>query len=198
MKKLLIRRTAKKYINIHNDISNTANHLRTRVEEMDKAGNREGISLDITACLVLLAFTFESRLNFIGHHKVGDWCERERFPTKLKIVRKALNLKPDYSVRPYSSIRALQDFRNTIAHGKPIIIEINETIEGDPDAHPDDMELRAPWEESLTTTFMRQCSDDIDEIWKEWLNAAEIDSYQTLTHGEFGYQLLEGPNGLGG
>jgi len=44
MKQLQIRNTAKKYINIHNDISNTANHLRKRVEEMETAGNREGIS----------------------------------------------------------------------------------------------------------------------------------------------------------
>lgn len=47
------KKTAKKNIHIHNDIFNTAHHLKARIEEMEATGNRQGIALDITACLVM-------------------------------------------------------------------------------------------------------------------------------------------------
>ncbi|MCZ2986482.1 hypothetical protein NYY78_19365, partial [Acinetobacter baumannii] len=70
---------------------------------MEATGNTQGIALDITACLVMLAFTFESRLNFIGEEAVEDFKERRWFDKKVEIVLKALGLEPDFSVRPYSS-----------------------------------------------------------------------------------------------
>ena len=191
MKKRQVHKTAKKNIRIHNNISNTANHLRTRIEEMEAAGDRKGIALDITACLVMLAFTLEARLNFIGKTKVDDWNEKEHFPEKLKIVRKALNLKPDFSVRPYSTIKQLRDFRNIIAHGKPETVVVDVLVDFEPGTDYDDFDLQAKWEACLNTDFMRQCSEDIDEIWNKWLAAAEIDAYQTTTHGEYGITLLE-------
>ncbi|XHF32446.1 hypothetical protein OXH62_24395 [Pseudomonas chlororaphis] len=190
MKQLQIRKTATKKINIHNDISNTANHLRRRVEEMDATGNREGISLDITACLVLLAFTFESRLNYIGAQKVADWRERKPFERKLKSVLQALDLTPDFSKRPYSTIDQLKDFRDTIAHGQPVTIEVDETVFVDPGSAYDDVDLRGKWEDFVNTDFMRQCSEDIDEIWKEWRVIGEIQQHQTLTHGEYSFELI--------
>lgn len=191
MKQLKIRKTATKKINIHNDISNTANHLRKRVEEMEAAGNRKGISLDITACLVLLAFTFESRLNFIGAQKVEGWVERRPFERKLKSVLRALDLAPDLSKRPYSTIDQLKDFRDTIAHGQSVTIEVDETVFVDPGAAYDDVDLRGEWEDFINTDFMRQCSDDIDQIWKEWLEVAGIELHETLTHGSYSFDLVQ-------
>lgn len=188
---LRIRKTATNHLHIHNDISNTARHLRKRIEEMEAAGNREGISLDITACLVMLAFTSESRLNFIGAKTVKDWNQRERFPDKLKIVLKALNLRPDRRERPYSAIKLLQEFRNTIAHGTPSTVEVDELIEVGPKDRYDDVDLQADWEKCLNTDFMRQCSDDIDQIWHEWLEVAGIELHETLTHGSYSFDLVE-------
>lgn len=92
MTKLRVQKTAKKRVHIHNDISNTAHHLKTRIEEMEATENRKRIALDITACLVILAFTFESRLNFIGEQKVPDFKERrviascrEQEPKKIPV-----------------------------------------------------------------------------------------------------------------
>lgn len=197
MIKRRLQRTAKKNLYIHNDISNTASHLRVRIEEMEATGNRKGIALDITACLVILAFTFESRLNFIGDEKVEGWVEKQPFPEKLKIIQRALNLEPNYSVRPYSSIKKLRDFRNIIAHGKPSKSEVNETVGFQPDIDYDNFDLKGAWEACLTIDFMRQCSDDIDEIWSEWLAAGGIDLHQTLTHGEYSIILIDEPSGFG-
>jgi hypothetical protein len=186
-----IQKTATKHLYIHNDITNTARWLRKRIEEMEAADNREGISLDITACLVMLAFSSESRLNFIGAKKVEGWYERDPFPVKVKAVFKALKLRPDHNKRPYSAIKLLQAFRNTIAHGQPLIVPIDELIEVGPDERYDDVDLGADWEKCLNTDFMRQCSDDIDQIWYEWLEVAGIELHETLTQGSFSWDLVE-------
>ena len=193
-----IRKTAINHIHIHNDISNTANHLRRRVEEMEVAGNREGIMLDVTACLVMLAFTSESRINFIGAKKVANWDERTPFRDKLKIVLKTLGIKPDQAKRPYSAIKRLQEFRNIIAHGKPSVVAVDEVLEVGPEDQYDYVDLRADWERFLSADFMRQCSEDIDQIWKQLLEAAGIESHETLTHGSYSFALIEElPPGLG-
>jgi hypothetical protein len=162
---------------------------------MEAADNRSGISLDITACLVMLAFTSESRLNFIGAKKVEGWNERDPFPVKVKAVFKALNLRPDLKKRPYTAMKLLQDFRNIIAHGKPSTVEIDELIEVGPEDRYDDVDLKADWEKCLNTDFMRQCSDDIDRIWHEWLEVARIELHETLTHGSYSFDLVENLGG---
>lgn len=146
---LQIRKTATNHIHIHNDIANTARHLRKRIEEMEAADNRKGIALDITACLVMLAFSSESRLNFIGAKTVEEWDEWKPFAKKVKCVFKALNLQPDFNKRPYLAIKLLQDFRNIIAHGKPSTIKIDELIEVAPGDQYDDVDLKADWEKFL-------------------------------------------------
>jgi len=198
MTKLRVQKTAKKNIHIHNDISNTAHYLKTRIEEKEAAEDRQGIALDITACLVMLAFTFESRLNFIGEQKVADFKERRVFDKKVETVLKALGLEPDFSVRPYSSIKELKNFRDTIAHGKPDTIEVDETVDFQPGTNYDDFNLRGDWEAFLTVDFVRQCSDDIDHIWSEWIATAEIELHQTLTYGEYSISLIEEPTVFGG
>jgi hypothetical protein len=198
MTKLRVQKTAKKSVHIHNDISNTAHHLKARIEEMEATGDRQGIALEITACLVMLAFTFESRLNFIGEQKVVDFKERRVLDKKVEIVLKALGLEPDFSVRPYSSIKELKSFRDTIAHGKPDTIEVDETVDFQPGSNYDDFDLRGDWEAFLTIDFMRQCSDDIDQIWSEWVATAEIELHQTLTYGEYSISLIEEPASLSG
>lgn len=198
MTKRQVRKTAKKNIFIHNDISNTANHLKKQIEEKAEAGDRQGIALDITACLVMLAFTFESRLNFVGEQKVTGFKERQGFDKKVAILLKALRLEPDFTKRPYSSIKELKDFRDTIAHGKPDIIEVDETVDLNPEADDMDFDLRGEWERFLTIDFMRQCSEDIDEIWENWLALAGIEVHQTITQGEYSLTLIEEPSVFGG
>lgn len=195
MKQLKIKKVVTNKINIHNDISNTANHLRKRVEEMAESGKRDGISLDITACLVLLAFSFESRLNFIGDKAVEGWKERRPFEKKLKSIIETLRLVPDFKIRPYSTIEQLKNFRDTIAHGQPATVVTDEMLIVDPRDSYDEIELRGEWEAFLTLDFMRQCSDDIDLIWEEWLVAAGIDRFETLTHGFYSFDLVEGHSG---
>jgi hypothetical protein len=145
----------------------------------------------------MLAFTFESRLNFVGEQKIAGWRERRGFDKKVEMLLKALELEPDFTERPYSTIKELKDFRDTIAHGKPGIIEVDETIDLNPEADDMDFDLRGEWERFLTIDFMRQCSQDIDEIWENWLETAGIEVHQTITHGEYSLSLIEEPKVFG-
>ncbi len=198
MTKRQVRKTAKKNIFIHNDISNTANCLKKRIEEKDEAGDRQGIALDITACLVMLSFTFESRLKFVGEQRIAGWKERRGFDKKVETLLRALELEPDFRKRPYSSIKELKDFRDTIAHGKPDTIEVDETVDLESEADYDAFDLRGEWERFLTIDFMRQCSEDIDAIWESWLATAGIEVHQTISQGEYSSTLIEAPTVFGG
>jgi hypothetical protein len=181
MTKRQVRKTAKKNIFIHNDISNTANHLKKRIEEKDEVGDRQGIALDITACLVMLSFTLKSRLNFVGEQRIAGWKERRGFDKKVETLLRALELEPDFRKRPYSSIKELKDFRDTIAHGKPDTIEVDETVDLESEADYDAFDLRGEWERFLTIDFTRQCSEDIDAILESWLATAGIEVHQTIS-----------------
>ena len=72
-KKLRVKHEANKNIYVHNDIANAAYHLSSRIESNKSNGIEEGISLDIMSCLIMLAFEFEAKANFIGHMKIEEW-----------------------------------------------------------------------------------------------------------------------------
>lgn len=187
-----VRKQVQKNIYIHNDLANTADHLRKRVEEMEATGNRDGIALDITACLTMLAFTFESRMNFIGAKTLGDdWKERDYFVNKIKTVFKTLEIDSNRTERPYSTVWELKNFRDTIAHGKPDESETKEVVESDGSLEDLATDLSGAWEAYRTIEFMRQGFEDVNAIWKEWLERAGIELHETLTHGSHGIELVE-------
>ena len=186
-----VRKQVQKNIYIHNDLANTADHIRKRVEEMEATGNREGIALDITACLTMLAFTFESRMNFVGAKRVAGWSERRPFGKKLGNVLEKLGITPDLTERPYSTVGELKTFRDIIAHGKPDESEIDELVESDGTFDDLATDLRGVWEAHLTVEFMRQCFEDLDAIWHDWLERAGIGRYETITHGSHEISLEE-------
>ena len=72
------------------------------------------------ASLVFSAFTFEAFLNSVGAKLEKCWEQHGRKPPKekLDVITEMLGLKPNNTARPYSSLRQLLKFRNTIAHGK--------------------------------------------------------------------------------
>jgi hypothetical protein len=71
---------------VHNDLSNAALHFADEVKA--KQGNgKPGILIDGIACAVMVAFTFEANVNFMGFElskagKLQTWKEREAFDKK--------------------------------------------------------------------------------------------------------------------
>ena len=167
---------------IHNDLMQGAYFFRRIVVEKEKCGNRHGIAYDYTACMLFVAFAFEACINFIGDLKVKDWDEWANFYVKFKQVMEVLNLPIDWKKRPYSSMQHAKDFRDSIAHGKPVHEKYDE--EGQFEDLEKKINLGGDWEKMIEHTQVLECYDDLDVIWKQWLEAGKIDIMDTLTHAD--------------
>lgn len=191
MEKIKVRRQAKKHIYVHNDLSNAAYHFYEKVNERFADNDREGIAFDILAELIFLAFTIEAKLNFLGHKLVVGWKERKPFEDKLKLVLKHLGLNVDFNKRPYSTIRSLKDLRDSLAHGKPLHLELDEEAIVDASEATESLDLSAEWESYCTEEFAKQAYEDVNEIWKRLLSASKLALFDTLSGGERSITFIE-------
>lgn len=185
------RLQGKKYVYIHNDLSNAAFHFKTGIEERLEKDDRKGITFECMACLLMCAFSFEAYINFLGAKLCKNWDEWQRFDNKLNQVLKQLGLKPDLTKRPYSAIHRVKKFRDTIAHGKPDEEEYDRVVEvaGDgSDVRPD---LTGEWQAVCETDIVLEIYEDIDAIWKDLIVKSGLSIYDTLTHGEGGLTAME-------
>ena len=191
MEKIKVRRQAKKHIYVHNSLSNAAYHFKQTVDERVEKDELTGITFDILAVLIFLAFTVEAKINFLGFKLFPNWAERDRFWKKLKRVVTHLGLQADFEVRPYSTIKTLKDLRDSLAHGKPVHLELDEEAVIDADQADEMVYLKADWEKHCTEDFTQQAYDDVQEIWKQLLSAAKISLFDTLSGGEGSVTFIE-------
>lgn len=182
MGQIRARHTGTKNVYVHNDLWSAAHHFKQVIEAKIRAGDRKGIKFDYLACMMMLAFASEAMINFIGQKRIEPWDELQPTKDKFKSVLKRLGIKPDWNKRPYSSIALLKEFRDLIAHGKPVDLEFDEeTIVSAED-------LYRP--ESLDSEWVKYCSqdqivdayNDVNGIWKELLMAAGIPPSETNSH----------------
>lgn len=190
MEKIKVRRQAKKHIYVHNDLSNAAYHFNKIINERFANDDIEGIAFDILAELVFLAFTIEAKVNFLGSKLVGGWKERERFWTKINLVLDRLSLEVDFDTRPYSTVKRLKELRDSLAHGKPLLLELDE--ETVIDAHDDEsIDLRAEWQSYCIKEFANEAYGDVNEIWRQLLSASKLTLFETLSGGEQSIHFIE-------
>jgi len=76
----------KKNIYIHNDLSHAASFFKQVIDDKIKTDERDGLTFYQMACAVMLAFTFEAKINFLGHKCLQNWQERQPFDDKVKQV----------------------------------------------------------------------------------------------------------------
>ena len=189
--KVLARLAAKQNLYVHNDLSNAAFYFKSVVDRKIETGERDGLAFDRMACAMTLAFTFEAKINFLGHKLLRNWREQQRFDEKVAQVLKHLDVVADWKVRPYSSIEGLRKFRNSIAHGKPVEIEHDETVEVPATELDRRIDLSGEWEAACTPEKLTQASSDLDEIWKDLLVRSGLSIWDTMTTGEGGITLIE-------
>jgi antitoxin component HigA of HigAB toxin-antitoxin module len=183
MAKIRVRLKAHRNIYIHNDIGNVAFYFKNRVDQRIANGDRDGVGLEIIAGLTFLAFEVEARFNFLGAKLITDWNERVPAMEKVEQIYSHLGVTPDFPVRPYSNIRKLKNFRDTLAHGKPEDRYFDQEVE----ATPEELEamgiLHAEWEDYIDHGFFQEAYDDVEKIWKELLAKSGLTVFDTLTHG---------------
>jgi hypothetical protein len=183
--------TAERKDLIHNDLANAAFYLKERVVTRDAADDRDGIFLDMMAAAAMTAFAFEAYLNFLGTAKVVAWKDRAPILAKLDILRTVFGIAAPQDARPYSTVRELIGLRNTLAHGQPHFTKIRKEAEG---THSELMELVRPvqpeWERMLTPDFVVRAYEDVEGIWRQMLDAADIDIFETASViGPYGLEL---------
>ena len=181
----------KKNIYVHNDLSNAAYFFKRTIDEKIEKNERDGLGFYRMACALMLAFTFEAKINFLGHKLLPDWNEMQKFDDKVGRVLDHLGVRADWDTRPYSSIEGLRQFRNSIAHGKPIEIEYDEFVQVPAEELDRRVDMSGEWEAACTPEKLTQASSDLDDIWKDLLKRSGLSVWDTLTTGEGGITFIE-------
>src|SRR5690606_32340455 len=88
-----------------------------------------------------------------------------RVMDKYSVLSKHFKVEPDFSRRPYQTLRSLFKFRNAIAHGKSQVL--NETKQVAADADPHEFLPRAHWEEYCTFDNATRAREDVHKIVEE-------------------------------
>jgi len=191
MSKVCARRHGSVRIYVHEDLVRGAAYFRDRIEERLEADDLVAINFDYMACLTLLAFSFEARINFIGYKKLTDWDEKRPILGKLKLILKYCSLSPDWNKRPYSSITLVKRFRDLLAHGKPIEHRFDEVVEMSWDDLSLPYQLEHKWRKACTIEQLRSAFADLDRIWAELCEAARIKKLEMRCRGTANFSLLE-------
>ena len=112
--------------------------------------------------LLLTAFTFEAFLNHLGDKRIKFWEEIERIGVmnKYSVLCKELNLEPDFSKRPYQTLKLLFRFRNSIAHGRSMVLDGKKIILSEDE--PWDHEPKTDWEEFCTEAIAERRVENLD------------------------------------
>jgi len=183
MDKFLAKAKVDKRIYVHNDLENAAFYFAKRVEERSKKDDREGIGLEMMACLIMLAFAAEAQFNFLGFKLIKEWKEKEPALVKVHAVLKELKVDNDLKARPYKTIHELKDLRDMLAHGKPQEIQLEETVVATEEELSKKGALTHDYEQFLTEAFVAQACEDVDAIWKDLLKRADLKITDTITSG---------------
>lgn len=190
-RKIKVKLKEHKHLYIHNDLANAAYYFKGRLEERQKNNDHEGVSLEMMACLTMIAFTIEARINFLGWKLIENWDERSPYLKKVEAVVGHLGLTYDDKIRPYKTIRELKDFRDTLAHGKPIELFNEQEIITTQDELEKRGYLTADWQKLLRPDFIKDAYDDMNGIWNDLLKRAKLEVFDTLSGGGSSVTFIE-------
>lgn len=175
-------------LNIHNDLDSAALFFAQMAAEKaaDRENKGDGLTFVCMAAGVMLAFSFEAYLNFMGDKYIGAWDEWAEYHTKIDKVFQHLKIAPDWSKRPYSSISAMKRLRNTLAHGKPEKIERpeKEIIDKAGGQKGKKIDLSGDWERLCSPEMIAHAHDDLEEVWKDMIKKSGINVMDLMTSGD--------------
>jgi hypothetical protein len=191
MAKVKARVTGHRKLHIHNTLEGAAHFIKGVIERKIKEGKRDGIGFDYMSCAVMLAFSFEARLNFMGTKYAKPWNEWMRWKAKANHVFKAIGIEPNWTKRPYTSLEKMKVFRDTVAHGKPLEESLNYEVTGEEDEIRAALNLRQAWEAMVTHEEVMQAYDDTEEVWHDMIVKSQIDVHELLDQAEFSIEILQ-------
>ena len=171
------------------DLAHGADVLITKTEQEPR-----GSYYTTMSALLLTAFTFEAYLNHLGEKTIKFWEEIEpiKVMDKYSVLCKSLDLNPDFSKRPYQTLRALFKFRNAIAHGRSQILQETKEVSSQDDPH--DHTPKAHWEEYSILENAKRAKDDVSQIITELHKNAGLGEYPFIHGVGIGSLSIKPPN----
>lgn len=171
------------------DLAHGADVLIMKTEQEEKGGSYTTMS-----AILLTAFTFEAYLNHLGDKIIKFWeaIEPVKVMDKYSILCKNLNICPDFSRRPYQTLKTVFKFRNAIAHGKSQILQEIKAVSSldDPYQHSP----RAHWEEFSELENAKRAKEDVEKIIAELHKAAGLGDCPFIYGVTVGSLSLNTPN----
>ena len=131
--------------------------------------SEEGQLYTLVASLIFSAFTLEAYLNHLGKLRNKEWNEIERRHSKLekyKLFAEAAQIKFDFSVRPYRTLKELFSFRDRMAHGRTTEEVISTCIDMHEKRLPQIHE-KNDWQVFATLETARQSIKDVELLIEE-------------------------------
>lgn len=184
----------------HNDLSNAAWFFQERINKAFSGKERkDGIFLDMIACLTMIAFSLEGYVNFIGAKlldgKPNEWArfERAEVREKIKAIRRLTGIQVEWNKRPYSTTAKLIDLRNMLAHPKAHRAEPREWIAEGTDSDFIKMlrDYEPAWVKFISQAFVNEAYADVETIWKILLAAAKIEEHEAWSGGSQGIEFVD-------
>jgi hypothetical protein len=190
-KALQAKVTGKAEVYIHNHLGNSAFWFKQQIEQKIK-GDRSGIAFDYMSCAVMIAFTNEAHVNFIGYKKIPGFNEWQAIEGKLGTVLQALKLPIVWETRPLSSLRRMKNLRDSLAHGKPAEIRHDKVVA----ATHNQLELindlnQAYWQKDISHESVFEAYFDMNDLWNQMVAASGLSVFDTLDQSSFSISLIE-------
>ena len=190
-KELQAKVTGKAEVLIHNHLANSAYWFKQQIEKKIESGDRSGIAFDYLGCAVCIAFTNEAHINFFGCKVVKGFNEREYFDGKVATVLAALKIPVIWETRPLSSVRAMKNLRDTLAHGKPAEIRYEKVTSATPDQQEIINNLKADWQKALTHGPVMEAYFDMDNLFNSMLEKSGLKLFDTIEQTNYSISLIE-------
>lgn len=138
---------------------------RMALEEAEKKKPERFFYAELVT-MTMSALALEALCNAIGERVISNWGRFERKPTvkKLRKICKKLTIDFDVKEEPWSTVEWLREFRNEVAHAKPVPLkEIYDWTEEEFERNR--MEgPKSPLEQMITLDNARRAYDRVNEI----------------------------------
>ncbi len=129
--------------------------------------SEEGQFYNCMSSIMFTAFCIEAYLNHVAPQLLPHWygaIERSlSVHSKLEIICDQLDIKVDFSRRPFQSFRNVMKYRNLLAHGRTVKEELGPSTQllsnGEHIRYPETW-----WEDHTTLEFAKQWLHDIETI----------------------------------
>ncbi len=88
---------------------------------------------------LIAVLSFEAYLNYVGERHFKEWPERKPWAKKLELILEKFGLSSSRNKEPFSLLDKLFEYRNTLAHGKIAVNQVEYIDHEDGQVEGDEM-----------------------------------------------------------